>query len=126
MKKIFALLLVVCLVLSLVGCAADDTSSESGGEGVVSGDISDLKLADIELKDKANNEMDEVKYAAIQAQIAQALKDSLVPFEEAYNVSTSNDLKVSIADYLMRIYYRMGDVENYKKYTEVVKSGQAN
>jgi hypothetical protein len=70
--------------------------------------------------------MDEVKYAAIQAQIAQALKDSLVPFEEAYNVSTSNDLKVSIADYLMRIYYRMGDVENYKKYNEVVKTGQAN
>lgn len=85
-----------------------------------------FNLADIELKDKANNEMDEAKYAAIQAQIAQALKDSLVPFEEAYNVSTSNDLKVSIADYLMRIYYRMGDVENYKKYNEVVKTGQAN
>ncbi len=69
MKKIFALLLAVCLVLSLVGCAADDTSSESGGEGVVSGDISDLKLADIELKDKTVTIMQQGELSELQNNI---------------------------------------------------------
>ena len=69
MKKIFALLLAVCLVLSLVGCAADDTSSESGGEGVVSGDISDLKLADIDLKDKTVTIMQQGELSELQNNI---------------------------------------------------------
>ena len=55
--------------------------------------------------------------------------NALEPFEKAYNITKDNQLKVSIAEYLKNIYYRFisngPDYEaGYKKYNEVVKTGQ--
>ena len=85
----------------------------------------------IDLQDKAANEFDDKKYEAIVAEYDNALKSALEPFEKAYNISKDNEIRVNIAEYLKNIYYRFsseGDqyMEGYKKYNEVVKSGQAN
>ncbi len=84
----------------------------------------------IELQDKASTEMNQAKYEAILAQMEDALQNALNPFESAYNISKDNALRVNIAEYLKNIYYRFYSKgaeyeEGYKKYNEVVKSGQA-
>ncbi len=85
----------------------------------------------VKLSEEASNEFDDKKYEALVAQFEQSLKNALDPFEKAYNVSKDNGLKVNIAEYLKNIYYRF--ISNgpeyeagYKKYDEVVKTGQAN
>ena len=83
----------------------------------------------IELQEKAANEMDDRKYMAIVEQFESALLNAVAPFEKAYNVSKDNGLRVSIAEYLKNIYYRFITKgaeyeEGYKKYDQVVKTGQ--
>ena len=84
----------------------------------------------IELQEKAGNELDDKKYNELVGQLEQALKDALDPFEKAYAVSKDDQLKVSVAEYLKNIYYRFSSesqeyMDAYKKYDEIVKSGQA-
>ncbi len=83
----------------------------------------------IELQEKAANELDDAKYNAIVKDFETALKNALEPFEKAYAVSKDNSLKVSIAEYLKNIYYRFSSEgaeyeAGYRKYDEVVKTGQ--
>ena len=85
----------------------------------------------IELQEKASNELDDKKYNALVVEFEQALKNALEPFEKAYAVSKDNTLKVNVAEYLKNIYYRFNSngpeyEAGYKKYDEVVKTGQAN
>lgn len=85
----------------------------------------------IELQDKAGAELDDKKYNELVEQMEQALMNALEPFEKAYNVSKDQQLKVSVAEYLKNIYYRFSSngpeyEAGYKKYDEVVKTGQAN
>ena len=85
----------------------------------------------IELQEKAANELDDNKYNAIVADFEKALQNAIAPFEKAYNVSKDNGLKVNIAEYLKNIYYRFSSngpeyEAGYRKYDEVVKTGQAN
>ena len=56
--------------------------------------------------------------------------DAIDPFEKAFETTKDENLKVSIAEYLKNIYYRFSSdgpewEEGYRKYNEVVKSGQA-
>ncbi len=83
----------------------------------------------IELQDKAANEMDDVKYNALVKDFETALRNAIEPFEKAYTVTKDQQLKVSIAEYLKNIYYRFSSeseeyMAGYKKYDEVVKTGQ--
>lgn len=85
----------------------------------------------IELQEKASNELDDKKWMELNEQFEQALKNALEPFEKAYAVSKDNTLKVNVAEYLKNIYYRFSSngpeyEAGYKKYDEVVKTGQAN
>ena len=85
----------------------------------------------VELQEKASNELDDKKYEAILKELDAALKNAIEPFEKAYAVSKDNDIKVNVAEYLKNIYYRFNDesqeyLDAYKKYNEIVKSGQAN
>ena len=85
----------------------------------------------VELQEKASNELDDKKYEAILKELDAALKNAIEPFEKAYAVSKDNDIKVNVAEYLKNIYYRFNDesqeyLDAYKKYNEVVKSGQPN
>jgi len=83
----------------------------------------------IELQDKAANELDDAKWAALNEQFTQALKNALDPFEKAYNISKDDSLRVNVAEYLKNIYYRFSSdgpefEAGYKKYNEVVKTGK--
>ena len=85
----------------------------------------------IELQDKAGEELDDKKYNELVEQMEQSLKNALDPFEKAYNVSKDQQIKISVAEYLKNIYYRFSSngpeyEAGYKKYDEVVKTGQAN
>ncbi len=106
-------------------CAEINPEYEFGyiGAGVLYYEIA------IELQEKAANELDDAKYAEIVKEFEAALKNALEPFEKAYSVSKDNSLKVSIAEYLKNIYYRFSSEgaeyeAGYKKYDEVVKTGQ--
>ena len=84
----------------------------------------------IELQEKAANEFDDKKYEAIVAEFNTALKNAIEPFEKAFEVSKDNGIKVNVAEYLKNIYYRFSSesqeyMDGYKKYNEIVKSGQA-
>ena len=85
----------------------------------------------VELQDKASNEFNQAKYEALLAEMEKALENALEPFEQAYNVSKDNALRVNVAEYLKNINYRFysrgAEYEAaYNKYNEIVKSGQAN
>lgn len=85
----------------------------------------------VELQEKASNELDDKKWMELNEQFEQALKNALDPFEKAYAVSKDNSLRVNVAEYLKNIYYRFSSngpeyEAGYKKYDEVVKTGQAN
>ena len=84
----------------------------------------------VELQDKAANEFDDKKYEAIVVEFENALKSAIEPFEKAYAVSKDNDIRVNVAEYLKNIYYRFSSdsqeyMDGYKKYDEIVKTGQA-
>ena len=81
------------------------------------------------LSEKAYNEYDDKKYEALVAQFEQYLKDAIEPFEKAYEVTKSDDIKASVALYLKNIYYRFSSQSDeylalYKKYDEIVKQSQ--
>jgi hypothetical protein len=83
----------------------------------------------IELQEKAANELDDAKWVKLNKQFSEALKNALAPFEAAYNMSKDDALKVNVAEYLKNIYYRFSSdsdeyMAGYKKYNEVVKTGQ--
>ncbi len=85
----------------------------------------------IELQDKAANEMDDAKYNELVKEFEATLRSAIDPFEKAFNASKDQQLKISIAEYLKNIYYRFSSeadeyMEGYKKYDEVVKTGQIN
>ena len=106
-------------------CAGINAEYEFGyiGKGIMYYNIA------IELQDKAANELDDAKWAALNDQFAAALKSAREPFENAYNVSKDDALRVNIAEYLKNIYYRFSSEgpeyeAGYKKYNEVVKTGK--
>jgi tetratricopeptide (TPR) repeat protein len=106
-------------------CAGINAEYEFGyiGKGIMYYNIA------IELQDKAANELDDAKWAALNDQFAAALKNAREPFENAYNVSKDDALRVNIAEYLKNIYYRFSSEgpeyeAGYKKYNEVVKTGK--
>ena len=112
-------------VESYYKCAEINPSYEFGyiGAGILYYDLA------IETQEKAGNELDDAKYNALVKEMEQALMNALEPFEKAYEISADPQLKVSIAEYLKNIYYRFSSngpeyEAGYKKYNEVVKTGQ--
>ena len=104
-------------------CAEVNPEYEFGyiGAGILYYDLA------IEIQEKAGNEYDDKKYNELVAQLEQALKNALDPFEKAFAVSKDESLKVSVAEYLKNIYYRFYSngpeyEAGYKKYDEIVKS----
>lgn len=106
-------------------CAGINPEYEFGhiGKGIMYYNIA------IELQEKASAELDDAKWAELNKQFTEALKNALDPFEKAYAVSKDDSLKVNIAEYLKNIYYRFSSdgpeyEAGYKKYNEVVKTGK--
>lgn len=85
----------------------------------------------VELSEKAANEFDDAKYAALIEEFEQSLMSALEPFEKAFNITKDEALKVNIAEYLKNIYYRFSSKgaeyeAGYAKYDEIVRNGRAN
>ena len=108
-------------------CAEINPEYEFGyiGKGIMFYNIA------LELQEKASDPaLSWQAWEDLNKEFSQYLKNALEPFEKAYNTSKDNSLKVNIADFLKNIYYRFSTEgpeweEGYKKYNEVVKSGQA-
>jgi hypothetical protein len=109
-------------------CAVINPEYEYGhiGKGIMFYNIA------LELQEKASDPaLSWEAWEELNKEFAQYLKNALEPFEAAYNMSKDNALRVNIADFLKNIYYRFSTEgpeweEGYKKYNEVVKTGQAN
>jgi tetratricopeptide (TPR) repeat protein len=113
-------------VASYYKCAEINPNYEFGyiGAGILYYNLA------LEYQEKATNEFDNKKYEELVEQFNQALKNALEPFEKAYTISKDNSLKVNVAEYLKNIYYRFSSdsdeyMAGYKKYDEVVKTGEA-
>jgi tetratricopeptide (TPR) repeat protein len=113
-------------VASYYKCAEINPNYEFGyiGAGILYYNLA------LEYQEKATNEFDNKKYEELVEQFNQALKNALEPFEKAYSISKDNSLKVNVAEYLKNIYYRFSSdsdeyMAGYKKYDEVVKTGEA-
>ena len=107
-------------------CSEINSEYEYGyiGEGIL------LYNQAVDIQEKAQNEYDDAKYAALVADFEKALKGCIEPFEMAYKVSKDNEVKVSIAEYLKNACYRFRDespelADKYQKYYDVVSTGEA-
>ena len=83
----------------------------------------------IELQDKAANEFDDAKYQVLLGQFETALMNAFEPFEQAYNVSKDDSIRVNVAEYLKNICFRFRDKDakyqtSYEKYNTVVNEGK--
>ena len=77
----------------------------------------------IDLQTKAQQELDDAKFAKMNQQMEQALEDAIEPFERAFSIADSDDLKAGCAEYLKQIYFRFRDKKpeyktSYEKYNE--------
>ena len=80
----------------------------------------------VDLQDKAQQELDDAKYAALVSEFEATLKNCIPPFEKAFELTKDNDVKVSVAEYLKNACYRFRDedpkyMEAYNKYDAIVR-----
>ena len=108
-------------VESYMKCAEINPEYEYGyiGAGILYYELA------VDLSEKASNEFDDAKYNALVEQFETSLLNALEPFENAFNMTKDESLKVSIAEYLKNIYYRFITKgaqyeEGYKKYDAIV------
>ncbi|MCD8313246.1 MAG: hypothetical protein LUC24_03715 [Bacteroidales bacterium] len=82
----------------------------------------------IDIQDQASNEMDDAKYNQLVEDFEQALINAIDPFEKAFEVTKSDEIKVNLAEYLRNIYYRFRDRDakynaGYEKYNNILTNG---
>ena len=71
--------------------------------------------AALETQNRANDELDDRKWAALMEEVDRYLQKAIKPFEKSFEISDNQDIKVTAAMYLKTIYYRMqGKDEAYK------------
>ena len=75
----------------------------------------------LDLQEKANNEMDDAKWAELNRQFEDALKACIEPFETAFETTDDNELKANIAEYLKNACFRFRTsgqeyADKYEKY----------
>ena len=72
--------------------------------------------------------MDDNKYMALVEEYDKTLKASVVAFEQAYEVTKENEIKITVAEYIKNACFRFRtDPEyqaKYEKYEAVVASGK--
>ena len=107
-------------------CAEVNPEYEYGyiGEGIL------LYNQAVDIQDKAQNEFDDAKYAALVADFEKSLKGCIEPFEKAFDITKDNEVKVSIAEYLKNACYRFREegqeyADKYQKYYDVAAGNQA-
>ena len=91
-------------------CSSVDPNYEYGyiGAGVMYYDYA------VELQEKAQEELDDAKYAAMVEQFEGALKSCIEPFEKAFEITKDAEVKLSIAEYLKNACFRFRDQAGYQ------------
>lgn len=84
----------------------------------------------IDLQEEASKEMDDAKYMELTKEFEASLKSAIDPFEKAFRITKSSDVKLGIAEYLKNAYYRFRDeapkyMEGYEYYNKFLSSGGA-
>lgn len=67
-----------------------------------------------EISEQANNEYDDAKYMALVAEFQKSLKDSIEPFEKAFEITKDNDIKLTVAEYIKNACFRFRDDPEYQ------------
>ena len=80
----------------------------------------------IDLREKASNELDDAKYAALEKQMEESLQKAVEPFEIAFDNSQDPDLKTACAEPLKTICFIFREdpkyMEKYEKYNGFLNS----
>lgn len=107
-------------------CAAVNPEYEYGfiGKGIIYSEQAE------QISQKAEREFDDAKYQALVEQYNDVLGYAISSFENAFNLTKDNQLKVNLAGYLKSWLYRFRDKDEahkaaYEKYDEIVKTGEA-
>lgn len=82
------------------------------------------------LQEKAQQELDDAKFAELQKQMEEALINAIEPLERAILITDDTELKVGCASYLKQIYYRFRDKKPeyqtaYDKYNKFLEENSA-
>ncbi len=82
----------------------------------------------IDIQEEASNEMDDNKYNELVKAFENTLLSAAEPFEKAFEITKSNEIKVNLAEYLRNIYYRFREKDEkynagYEKYNSIVTNG---
>ena len=105
-------------------CAEIDPGYEYGyiGKGIY------LYNHAVDIQEKASNEMDDNKYAALVEEYDKTLKASIVAFEKSYEVTKDNEIKLTVAEYIKNACFRFrSDPEyqaKYEKYEAIIAAGK--
>ncbi|NLZ19933.1 MAG: tetratricopeptide repeat protein [Bacteroidales bacterium] len=80
----------------------------------------------VELQEQASLEVDDAKYMALLGEFESVLKSCIEPFETAIELTTDDEVKISIAEYLKNAFFRFrskGDEyqQKYEKYAAIAE-----
>jgi len=83
----------------------------------------------VDIQTKASEEVDDAKYEALVKQLELNLESAIQPFESCFQISTDNEVKAVVAEYLKNIYFRFREKnEQYKagfdKYSKFLESAK--
>ncbi len=80
----------------------------------------------VDLREKASNELDDAKYAALEKQMEESLQKAVEPFEIAFDNAKDPDLKTACAEPLKTICFIFREdpkyMEKYEKYNGYLNS----
>ena len=76
----------------------------------------------IKIQEAAQNEMDDAKYMALVKEFEDALKSCITYFEKGFELTTYNDVKVGICEYIKNASFRFREEEPYKSIYEKYNS----
>lgn len=83
----------------------------------------------VKLQEEAQNELDDNKYMAMLEKFEQALKACIEPFEKALELTSDDQTRVSIAEYLKNACFRFRTsddayMQKYEMYSKMVAEGR--
>ena len=80
----------------------------------------------VDLREKASNELDDAKYAALEKQMEESLRNAVEPFETAFDNTKDQELKIACAEPLKTICFIFREdpkyMEKYEKYNSFLNT----
>lgn len=80
------------------------------------------------IREKADKEYDDKKYMKLVEEFEACCMKAIPPFETAFELSSDNQTKITLSEYLRNLYYRFKDKDPkyqaaYEKYSNIAKNG---